>query len=102
MGSNSSETPANNEIPSTSGSLIASNVKQKHHRSSSRRKHQRFSPFLIKLADDNAPESQFESDSSAYNSFNEVETGLFMFIYSITILYLIIIITIKTKKRKHN
>lgn len=91
MGSDSSKTPSSNEIPSTSSSSIASNAIQKQHQSRSRRKQHRFHPVIgkIKLADDDAPEPQSESDRSAYDSFNDAETGLFMFII-ISILFLLL------------
>lgn len=41
----------------------------------------RFGPMRIQLAEEDAPTSQSESDSSVYDSFNEEETGLFMISY---------------------
>lgn len=38
----------------------------------------RYPPVYVKLAEENAPAEQSESDSSAYDSFNDAETGNFL------------------------
>lgn len=57
------------------GAATASKVRYQR----ARAKPYRIPPVHVKLAEDNAPTEQSESDSSAYDSINEAETGKLTF-----------------------
>lgn len=45
-------------------------------------KHRRIPPIRVKLAEDFVPNEQSDSDSSCYDSFNEMETGSYKLKYN--------------------